>query len=224
MAQPERGGSSRLAALLCPAAAGKGHAAVGCEASDATVGIGCAADSAGVSCWLAAALAQPEQQQGGSSRLAALLCPAAAGKGHAAVGCEASDVTVGIGCAADSAGVWCWLAAALAQPEQQQGGSSRLAALVCPAAAGKGHAAVGCEASDATVRIGCAADSAGVWCWLAAALAQPEWGAGRLKPPRFTSPLGCCRCGRQRDAVGHELFEGRIRSDTVSGAVSCVAP
>ena len=49
-------------------------------------------------------------------------------------------------------------------------------------------------------------------------------GAGRLKPPRFTSPLGCCRCGRQRDAVGRELFEGRIRSDTVSGAVSCVAP
>ena len=171
---------------------------------------------------LAATFAQPER--GGSSRLAALLCPAAAGKGHAAVGCEASDATVGIGCAADSAGVWCWLAAALAQPEQQQGGSSRLAALLCPAAAGKGHAAVGCEASDATVRIGCAADSAGVWCWLAAALAQPEWGAGRLKPPRFTSPLGCCRCGRQRDAVGHELFEGRIRSDTVSSAVSCVAP
>ena len=65
----------------------------------------------------------------------------------------------------------------MAQPER--GGSSRLAALLCPAAAGKGHAAVGCEASDATVRIGCAADSAGVWCWLAAALAQPEWGAGR---------------------------------------------
>ena len=63
-----------------------------------------------------------------------------------------------------------------------------------------------------------------LWRWLAAALAQPEWGAGRLKPPRFTSPFGCCRCGRRRDAVGRELFEGRIRSDTVSGAVSCVAP
>ena len=46
LAQPERGGSSRLAALLCPAAAGKGHAAVGCEASDARVAIGCADDSA----------------------------------------------------------------------------------------------------------------------------------------------------------------------------------
>ena len=42
----ERGGSSRLAALLYPAAAGKGHAAVGCEASDARVAIGCADDSA----------------------------------------------------------------------------------------------------------------------------------------------------------------------------------
>ena len=34
---------------------------------------------------------------------------------------------------------------------------------LCPAAAGKGHAAVGCGASNATIAIGCAAYSAGVW-------------------------------------------------------------
>ena len=47
-----------------------------------------------------------------------------------------SNATVGIGCAADSAGVWCWLAAALAQLER--GGSSRLASLLHLAAAGVG--------------------------------------------------------------------------------------
>ena len=57
-----------------------------------------------------------------------------------------------------------------------QTAESRLTAFLCPAAAGKGHTAVGCEASDATVRIGCAADSAGVWYWMAAALAQSERG------------------------------------------------
>ena len=79
----------------------------------------------------------PSDERGGSSRLAALLCPAAAGKGQAAVGCEASDATIAIGCAADSAGVWCWLAAALA-PSDERGGSSRLASLLHSAAAGVG--------------------------------------------------------------------------------------
>ena len=62
-----------------------------------------------------------------------------------------------------------WLVIAGGGTVSQSGAaqSSRLVALLCPAAAGKGHAAVGC---DATIAIGCAADSAGVWCWLAAAL------------------------------------------------------
>ena len=116
---------TQLRALLCPAAAGNAHTAVGCESSD-TRRSGLAALVAGDR-WRRHC--QPER--GGSSRLAALLCPAAAGKGHAAVGCEASDATIAIGCAADSVPAsgagWPrhWEA-----PSDERGGSSRLAALL----------------------------------------------------------------------------------------------
>ena len=87
----------------------------------------------------------------------------------------------------------------------------------CPAAAGKGHAAVGCEASDATVRIGCAADSAGVWCWLAAALAQPEWGAGRLKVVLAVST------GRSLDDGGSQRSSRGRRSRVRAANATCAA-
>ena len=141
------------------------------------------------------------------TQLRALLCPAAAGNAHTAVGCESSD-TRRSGLAALVAGDrW----RRHCQPER--GGSSRLAALLCPAAAGKGHAAVGCEASDATIAIGCAADSVPAsgagWPRHWEAPSDERGGSSRLA---FTSPLGCCRCGRRRDAVGRELIEGKIGS------------
>ena len=86
--------------------------------------------------WCSLAVALAQLVRGGLSRLAALLCLAAAGEGDTVVGREASGATAAIGGAVDSAGGWCWLAAALAQ--LVRGGLRCLAALLCSAAAGVG--------------------------------------------------------------------------------------
>ena len=86
--------------------------------------------------WRSLAVALAQLVRGGLSRLAALLCLAATGEGDTVVGREASGATAAIGGAVDSAGGWCWLAAALAQ--LVRGGLRCLAALLCSAAAGVG--------------------------------------------------------------------------------------